>query len=256
MRALLFVIGLFAGIFVPLAVPAATVTNDYSAIVALFTERCFYCHESKEPEANLVLETFETLMKGGDSGPVIVPGKSSDSLLVKLIEGMEKDGKKKIMPPGKREKLKPQEIALIRAWIDAGAGPPAENRPKELVVPKITPKIPPRRSIHALAYEPKARLLAVGLPGEVELRSPDSRTVVRTLSGHKGHVNALAFSADGKHLFAAAGEPGLSGEVRQWNVADGKFVRAFEGHKDALYAVAVSPDGKTLATGGYDQKMK
>ncbi|HMJ66318.1 MAG TPA: c-type cytochrome domain-containing protein, partial [Candidatus Binatia bacterium] len=256
MRTLLFAIGFFGGIFGPLALRAAPVTNDYSSVEAIFTERCLDCHESKEPEANLVLETFETLMKGGDSGPVIVPGKSSDSLLIKMLEGMEKDGKKKIMPPGKREKLKPQEIALIRAWIDAGAKPPTENHPKELVVPSIKPKVTPRRSIHALAYEPKARLLAVGVPSEVELRSPDSRTVVRTLSGHKGHVNALAFSADGKHLFAAAGEPGLSGEVRQWSVADGKLVHVFEGHKDSLYAVAVSPDGKTVATGSYDQKIK
>jgi WD40 repeat protein len=241
---------------VPALAGAGTSTNDYSAIEAIFTERCLDCHESKEPEANLVLETFESLMKGGDSGAVIVPGKSSDSLMVKMIEGIEKDGKKKIMPPGKREKLKPNEIALIRAWIDAGAKPPAEFRPKELAVPKIAPKVALRRSIHALAYESQARLVAIALPGEVELRSVDSRTVLRTLSGHKGHVNALAFSADGKSLFAAAGEPGLSGQVHQWNVADGKLVRVFEGHKDALYAVAVSPDGKTLATGSYDQKIK
>jgi WD40 repeat protein len=234
----------------------AAPTNDYSGVDAIFFERCVECHEADEPEGNLVLETFETLMKGGESGAVIVPGKSSESLLVKLIEGFEKDGKKKIMPPGKREKLKPNEIALIRAWIDAGAKPPTEDRPKELVLPKIEPKIPPRRSIHALAFEPKSRLLAVALPNDVELRSPDSRTVIRTLSGHRGHVNALAFSTDGKHLFAAAGEAGLSGEVRQWNVADGKLVRLFEGHKDALHAVAVSPDGKTLATGSYDQRIK
>jgi hypothetical protein len=234
----------------------ATLTNDYSAVDAIFFQRCIECHESEEPEGKLVLESYELLLKGGESGPVIVPGKSSESLLVKLIEGFEKDGKRKIMPPGKREKLKAHEIALIRAWIDAGARPPAEERPRELVLPKITPKVTPRRSIHALAFEPKSRLLAVALPNEVELRSPDSRTVVRTLSGHRGHVNAVAFSADGKHLFAAAGEAGLSGEVRQWSVADGKFVRLVEGHKDALYAVAVSPDGKTLATGSYDQKIK
>jgi WD40 repeat protein len=256
MRPLALILSLFVGCVA--AVPALTgaATNDYSAVEAIFTERCLDCHESKEPEANLVLETFESLMKGSDSGAVIVPGKSSDSLLVKMLEGIEKDGKKKIMPPGKREKLKSSEIALIRAWIDAGAKAPAEFRPKELVVPKIPPKVAPRRSIHALAYEPQARLVAIALPGEVELRSVDSRTVLRTLSGHKGHVNALAFSVDGKSLFAAAGEPGLSGQVHQWHVADGKLVGVFEGHKDALYAVAVSPDGKTLATGSYDQKIK
>jgi WD40 repeat protein len=248
-------IGLCLGLFAS-ALYGAAPTNDYSAVDAIFSQRCVECHESGEPEGKLVLESYGALMKGGESGAVIVPGKSGESLLAKLIEGMEKDGKKKIMPPGKREKLKPDEIALIRAWIDAGAKPPAEERPRELVVPKIAPKVAPRRSIHAVAYDPKSRLVAIGVPGEVELRSPDSRMTVRTLSGHRGHVNSLAFSADGKHLFAAAGEPGLFGEVRQWNVADGKLVRVFEGHKDALYCVALSPDGNTLATGSYDQKIK
>lgn len=254
MRSLLSIL-LFCGALA-CAVYGAPATNDYSAVDAIFFERCVECHEAEEPEGKLVLETFDTLMKGGESGPAVVPGKSSESLLVKLIEGFEKDGKKKIMPPGKREKLKPNEIALVRAWIDAGAKPPTEKRPTELVLPKITPKVPARRSIHALAFESKSRLLAVALPNEVELRSPDSRTIIRTLAGHRGHVNAVAFSKDGKHLFAAAGEPGLSGEVRQWSVGDGKLIRVFEGHTDALHAVAVSPDGKILATGSYDQKIK
>jgi WD40 repeat protein/mono/diheme cytochrome c family protein len=245
-----------AAAFLTIAVRASGATNDYATVDAIFVKSCVECHASDEPEGNLVLETFDALMKGGETGSAIVPGKSSDSLLVKLIQGFEVDGKKKIMPPGKREKLKPEEIAVIRGWIDAGAKPPAQQLVKELKVPKIEPKTTPRRSIHSLAYEPKSRLIAVALPGEVELRSADSRTVVRTLKGHRGHVNALAFSKDGKHLFAAAGEPGLFGEVRQWSVNDGKLVRTFEGHADALYAVAISPDGETLATGSYDQKIR
>ncbi|HMC28293.1 MAG TPA: c-type cytochrome domain-containing protein, partial [Verrucomicrobiae bacterium] len=94
-------------------------TNDYSAVDAIFTEHCLECHGSQDPEAKLVMESFDLLMKGGESGAVIVPGKSEESLLVRLIEGrVERDGKKLIMPPGKkRDKLKPEQIALIRAWI-------------------------------------------------------------------------------------------------------------------------------------------
>ena len=86
---------------------SATPTNDYSAVDAIFFQRCVECHESEEPEGKLVLESYELLLKGGESGPVIVPGKSSESLLVKLIEGFEKDGKRKIMPPGKRRSSRP-----------------------------------------------------------------------------------------------------------------------------------------------------
>src|SRR5438445_13272147 len=70
-------------------------TNDYAAVDALFTKHCLECHEAKDPEANLVLDTFQTLMKGSENGAVILPGKSAESLLVKMIEGrIEKEGKK------------------------------------------------------------------------------------------------------------------------------------------------------------------
>ena len=235
-------------------------TNDYAAVEAIFAKHCLDCHAAQDPEGKLVLESFETLMKGGESGPSVLPGKGADSLLVKaVVTGVEHDGKKKLMPPGKRAKLTPEEIAVLKDWIDAGAHAPATNgKPvvRELVLPKIAPTVPPRRSIQAMAFSPALKLIAVARYGEVELLSSETRQVVRTLTGLKGQVNALAFSADGKRLAAAAGEPALFGQATLWNVDDGKLVRTFQGHGDALYAVAVSPDGKTLATGSYDQKIK
>jgi WD40 repeat protein len=199
------------------------------------------------------------LMKGGESGASVVPGKSDESLLVKMIEGkIEKEGKKNIMPPGKKKKLDATEIATIKAWIDAGAHAPADAKAlvKELVVPKIVPKVQPRNGINALASSPQKKLIAAARYGEVDLISADTRAVVRTLTGHRGNVNAIAFSADGSQLFAASGENALSGEVKQWKISDGSLVYTFEGHKDTIYSVAISPDEKILATGSYDQKIK
>jgi len=250
----------FAIAAILLASPAAGSAEppDYSAIDAIFTEYCLDCHGSTEPEGKLIMESHELLMKGGESGAVIVPGKSDESLLVKLVEGrVEKDGKKLIMPPGKkREKLKPEQIALIRAWIDAGAKRPTEVKIRELVTPKIEPKVPPRKAVNAIAYQPARKLIAVARYGEVELRSAETRAIVRTLHGHRGNVNAVTFSPDGKFLYAAGGEAGWLGEVRQWDLNDWNLFYVFEGHKDAIYSLAVSPDGKTLATGSYDQKIK
>src|SRR5439155_1715354 len=170
---------------------------------------------------------------------------------------VEKDGKKLIMPPAKkRERLKPEQIALIKAWIDAGAKPPTEVKIRELVTPKIEPKVPPRKAVNAIAYQPARKLIAVARYGEVELRSAETRAIVRTLHGHRGNVNAVTFSPDGKFLYAAGGEAGWLGEVRQWDLNDWNLFYVFEGHKDAIYSLAVSPDGKTLATGSYDQKIK
>lgn len=244
--------------FLPLLSRGA-VTNDYSAVSTIFAEHCLDCHAAQEPEGKLVMETFDALMKGGESGAVLKQGDSSGSLLVKVVEGtLLKDGKKWIMPPGKRKKLTSDEITTLKSWIDSGALPPKEPEKivRELKLPIIKPSVPPRRSIQAMEFAASPKLIAAARYGEVDLISSETRAVVRTLKGHRGSVNAIAFTADGKRLAAAAGEPALFGEVRIWNVADGKLVRTIEGHKDALYAVAISPDGQTLATGSYDQKIK
>jgi len=234
----------------------ATATN-FQAVATIFEKHCLDCHAAQDPEANLVLETYESLLKGGESGPAIVPGHSSDSLLVKMIEGrFEKEGKKKIMPPGKRKKLEAAEISAVSAWIDAGAPGSTNARPRELVYSKIPPKGTPRKPITALAASPDGQIVAIARDDSIELQSFRSRTMIRTLAGHQGVVNALAFSSDGKRLFAAAGIAGFSGEVREWNVAEGTLIRTLNGHADAIYCLALSPTTNLLATGSYDQKIK
>lgn len=236
---------------------SASATNDFMDVDAIFTKHCLDCHEAKDPEAGLVLESFETAMKGGENGSVIVPGKSAESRLVQMIEGsFYKGGKQKIMPPGKRAKLSPEEIAMIKSWIDAGAKPPAEVKAKEIAVPKVALKVSPRKPVNALAYSPAAKLIAIAGWSSVELRRSDDFKEAGMLNGCRGNVNAVLFSADGSKVFAAAGEPSQFGEVREWNVIDSKSSRVFLGHRDAIYAIALSPDGKTLATGSYDQKIK
>ncbi|MBI3882382.1 MAG: hypothetical protein HY301_20280 [Verrucomicrobia bacterium] len=237
--------------------PAAETPDFAKHVAPLFQQYCLDCHGKQDPEGALVLEDFASLMKGGDTGVAILPGKSADSLLVKFLEGRSgKEGKNQFMPPGKKKHLEPAEIALIRSWIDAGAKPSAAGSALTLNIPKIAPKVVPAKSVTALAYSPRAKLIAAGRYGEIELLDSTTHKTVRTLPGHRGNVTALAFSADGGQLFAAAGDPGLIGEVRHWNVADGKLIRSWDAHPDSLYALALSPDGQTLATGSYDQRIK
>ncbi len=249
------------GLLITCSAIAAPEPVDFAAKIApLFEEHCVDCHAGDDAEGEFSLETYEALLKGGKAGKAIKPGNAQDSLLVKFIEGRSgKEGKNKFMPPGKKEHLKPEEIALIRDWIDAGAPPPAA--PAKLAdvlakLPKIAPKTQRKTAIQALAFSPKARLIAAGSYASVQLLDAASRQPIRKLDGIAGKVNALVFSPDGAMLFAAAGDAGLGGVAYQWNVADGALVRKFEGHKDALYALALSPDGQTLATGSYDQKIK
>jgi mono/diheme cytochrome c family protein len=239
--------------------PAAVPTSppDYAAVDAIFNQHCLDCHAAQDPEHGLVLDTFKSLMQGGETGPAIVPGKSHESLLIQMVEGrFEKNGKPKIMPPGKRKKLTSEEIAVIKAWIDSGAeAPSAPLVAKELAFPKIVPKTTPRNPVNGLAYSSQAKIVAAARYAQVELRDASDLRVTRTLDIVKGNVNAVTFSPDGTSVFAAGGQPAVAGEVRQWSLADGELIRIFAGHKDAIYALALSPDGKTLATGSYDQKI-
>jgi hypothetical protein len=117
-------------LFLPLHLLAADPANanEYAAIDAIFSEHCLDCHAAQDPEGKFVLESFDTLMQGGELGPALVPGKSADSLLVKMIEGaFEKDGKKKIMPPGKRKKLPRRTLPPSKP----GSTPALMARPRE-----------------------------------------------------------------------------------------------------------------------------
>jgi len=227
---------------------------SFGNVYKIFAKNCTSCHNPKELKGELTLETYEGLMKGGETGPSVLAGKPAESLLMQVIEHKTKP----FMPPPKKgKKLADAEIALVRAWIEAGAKglPPGETLPRVVAVPKIAPKVAPRKAIQSIADEPKSKLLALARLGDVELRSAETRAVVRTLTGHAGPVNAVAFSADGRTLVAAGGEPGVSGEVKFWNVADGKPGRTFRGHADAIYSLALAPDGRTFATGSYDHEI-
>lgn len=232
----------------------------YGAVQAILNERCVDCHAAGDAENNLVLESLEDLAKGGKSGAAILANDSEKSLLVRMIEGREGV---KIMPPGKRKKLSKEEIALIRAWIDAGAlGPKSSEstKPNLTRIPEVVPTVPPRNPVFALDYSTSSRRIAAGRYQTVDLIVPRGQdpgeTLPKMLEGAIGNVNKLLFSADGSMLFGASGEQSRSGQILQWETRSGKLIRNIRAHNDAINALALSPDGNLLATGGYDQKIK
>jgi len=81
----------------------------------LLAERCFACH-TQSRLGGLQIDSRETLLKGGSSGPAIVPGSPEQSLLIQAVGHTHERLK---MPP--QEKLKDVEIAWLSDWIRAGA---------------------------------------------------------------------------------------------------------------------------------------
>ncbi len=87
----------------------------------IFAEHCTSCHGPEEQESGLRLDDRANLLAGGDWGePTIVPGKSDESFLVRVVSGEEPDLN---MPP-EDEPLSATQIELLRTWIDQGATMP------------------------------------------------------------------------------------------------------------------------------------
>ena len=95
-----------------------------SKVRPLLAAECFECHSTDKAEGSLRLDTATTIRAGGDSGPVIVPGKPEQSLLVNAIRYKDLE-----MPP-KAPLTEPQQEILVK-WIRDGAIWPEENPPTQ-----------------------------------------------------------------------------------------------------------------------------
>ncbi|WP_437187470.1 PSD1 and planctomycete cytochrome C domain-containing protein [Planctomicrobium sp. SH668] len=94
---------------------AAKLALFESEIRPLLIEHCLECHGGKKAESGLRLDSFEALLKGGDSGPVVNPGHADVSLLLKAVR--REDGLE--MPPDRP--LADHQIQSIEKWVEAGA---------------------------------------------------------------------------------------------------------------------------------------
>jgi hypothetical protein len=90
-------------------------------IKPIFDAACVKCHDStKKPRAGLALDTLEGTLKGSKDGKVVIAGDSAKSDLVLSVAHVGDPDS--FMPKGKGSKpLTPEQIGLIRAWIDQGA---------------------------------------------------------------------------------------------------------------------------------------
>lgn len=83
----------------------------------IFEQHCYECHGANKQKNDYRLDIKSVAFAGGDHhSPAIIPGQSSRSPLFQFVSGADKDLR---MPP--KTTLKPEQIDLLRRWIDEGA---------------------------------------------------------------------------------------------------------------------------------------
>lgn len=101
--------------------PAAKKTGVTYAtdIKPIFDKSCIKCHGEEKQKGKLRLDSLEWTLKGADGEDIVKKGKSAESELVHSVARLNED---EAMPPeGKGDPLTPEQVGLIRAWIDQGA---------------------------------------------------------------------------------------------------------------------------------------
>ena len=158
--------------------PAAAAKVDYDADVRpILSQHCYSCHGIDAQQSGLRLDLRQNALRGGDYGPVITPGNSADSKLIRRLVGG--DGGLQMPPTGP---LSNDEIGILRAWIDQGPefrtaiAPDAAPKP---VDPKVAAVVTAVRSGDEAALD---RLIAAD-PEIVNAKDAGSSTPLHHAAG-------------------------------------------------------------------------
>ena len=225
-------------------------------VAPIFSQRCLACHNARTAKGRLNMENFANLMKGGESGPSVVAANPGESLLQTMIEdhSMPKDA----------DPLLPEQIAVVKKWIETGARLDAGIAPTSTLItimPKLVQPMPPEAyrvsvPVMAVVFSPDGNLLATSGYREVLLWNPADGQLVRRIKNLAERPHDFEFSSDGSVLAVAAGTPGQMGEVKLFNVADGALIADLFTTDDEVFSVAFSPDGTRLAAACADRSVR
>ncbi len=246
-------------------------------LLPLIEQHCANCHNPDKKKGDLVLTSYNALLKGGGSGAVVVSGNVDGSKIWKAITHSEDP----TMPP-KKPKLADKELDVFRKWIAGGLletsgskamvaakpsvdltmkvsttgrpeGPPP--MPREL---PMDPVVHTKRgaAITGLAASPWAPLVAIAGQKQVLLYNTTNLELLGILPFSEGQPWDLKFSRSGKLLLAAGGHGAKSGRLILWNIESGGRVATIGGEYDTVLAADISPDQSLVALGGPSRLVK
>ena len=224
-----------------------TPVDFQNEILPIFRSNCLACHNQTKSKADVILETPKDIAEAD----IVVPGKPTESLLFQSAAHLEDPA----MPPKENKvsakNLSPQELALLKLWIEQGAK--GEIRSARKV--EWQPLPPGLNPIYSVSVSPDGQYAAAGRANQIFIYHIPSKSLVTRLTdqelikdgkykegvSHKDLVHSLAFNPTGD-LLASGGYR----EVKLWRRQPINATKSFAlGSDKGIHAV--SPDGKWLA---------
>src|SRR4051812_36584185 len=155
-------------------------------VLPFLNDNCLSCHCQTTKKGGLNLETPELMLKGGDTGPAIVPKKGTESLLLQAAAHLDDDLS---MPPrdnkAKAKNLTPEQLGLLKLWIDQGA----KSSPKTERIVKWQPLPESLATIFAVAASGDGQFAACSRANRIFVYQLPSGLLVASDAGHQDQVN-------------------------------------------------------------------
>lgn len=254
-----------------------TTPNFNEHIKPILRQHCLKCHGEDNQEADLNLQAYPALLRGGSGGKIVEAGRSSQSVLFQVISTDDADLR---MPPNSPP-LPADKIALIARWIDSGlketassasmverrdltftpsanAGAKPQGKPAmPEVLPAVDlPQVQRPLPILAMATSPWAPLLAAAGQNHIQIWNTETGKKLGEIAYPEGEPHVIRFSRDGAVLLVAGGRPVQSGQVVLFDVQTGKRMAVIGDELDVVLAADLSPDQQMVALGGSGRVVK
>ena len=239
------------------AAPSITLACDdleyQRDIKPILTKYCVGCHNEKDNDSEIQLQSLANIRKGGPKGPLVVANMPNESHLIRVIRGADQPS----MPPKDSPQLSEGDIEKLARWIQQGAVGSDEVLALKYRIKTSNPppKLSGEKPVTALAQIGNSQWLGrfnAVYRQQDQWSQPLPFEIV-------GKVTQIRSTRDGKFTVIASGIPGVGGQAtileNQSHSSTPKWVRVVEGHQDILYSAVLSPNGKTLATAGYDREI-